>query len=397
MCDCFKEIEELKTALIIEGLKCKIYKQILERKLDMKLDDRTEDIIQQTVVKKIKERSPDIKKKVKSNFKPEPKTFLFLNDEVLKCFGEFNIETIKDEIQANFERLKDTRNYSHVLNSIKTNRAYMQTELDPREYALITQDHISRMKTIFLEKGFNDKKIQGFLPKFLSPLEYRLTQSSGFEKQTIEFEDISKFKLCQKISADYPKEYVPFDNFGFNQYFLTYCVSFSSIKELLEMYIENPYGFKNIIYLPDQEYTFYTLNKIENNKRFWKMDCRLEHITLELMDNIKNYCITLFRTIYKSCFNTNNYIPDYKTKYQILEFDCEQILQNVFLCANFKKFNKMIMETVKTLCTYSPVSCDKFDLSSDDNEPIQHDEEKMDVIKLLFDNVVDNKIIDFFN
>jgi hypothetical protein len=447
MCDCYKEIQHLQVLLSIEKTKNHIYKQIIEKTLDMKLTDRTDEILNEIVFKKIKKKSPeqynqiiqhspirnqtfskpvDVDEKKKKIYKNVPKTLeiteepspesihdnikikeVFLSEEIKQIFGEFDIDICKDEIKNSFDSIKDSRNYTQVLTHIKNNRTYLQTVLSPDEYVSLLKEHMSKVRVIFSDKSFNDKKIhQTIFPKFFSALEYRLIKVEGFEKQNIEMEDISKFKISQKISANYPKTFRVFDNSVFYKYFLNYSIALNSVSELFEKYINNPYGFKNIIYLPvsDDVFSFYTLVKIENNKRFWKMDCRLETITNELSETVKNYCIALFRSIYKGCFNTNNFIIEYKSKYQVLEFDCEQILQNLFLCIHFFKINDILKNIVKDICTYSATSNDKFDLYSDDKEQLQnfkhHSIEQsdfLDIVKQLFDNIEDSTAKEFYS
>lgn len=442
MCDCYTEICNLKIQLSMEKLKSHIYKQLIEKTLDMKLDDRTDHLVNEIVIKRIKHQDEPFKSREQTqqqvyahsqtnvhsqthsntnvqthsqdDKKKKNREEMIRNvDEKIKsdvkdCFGDFDIDICKVEINNNLETLKDSRNYNQVLTNVRNNRIYYQTELSPEEYIELVKEHIGKLKAVFIEKGFNEKKIQGLYSKFISPLEFRLLKLEGMEKQNIEIEDITKFKLCQKLSANHSKCYKIFDSTSFYNFFLNYSIAFCSVKELIEYIILNPYGFNNIVYIPTQSeniYSFYTLNKIENgNRRHWKMDCRLENLTNELSNGIKNYCIALFREIYNTCFNTNKYIQDYKTKYQILEFDCEQILQNLFLSLDFFKFNNLLKECIKGLCSHTPTTNDKFDLKCDDKEQLQNfkqytieNNEMIDIVKLLFDDIDDANAKEFYN
>lgn len=440
MCDCHTEITRLKAIVAMEKLKTKLYKQIIEQKLDIKLDDRTEEIINEMLCKKLRvepdiQRQPNIQcqnqsqsQVAKKVYKSLPKSLEIqeepngdISQELIKIatentlksykdvFGEFDVKICTDDIKTSFESLKETRAYNQLLLNIRKSRTCFHTVLNITEYISVVETHIAKLKSIFLEKGFNERKIVGLYPNFLSPLEYRLLQVEGFEKKTIESDDIEKFKFSMKIGADYAKTYRPFDQTHFLHYVLSYSLCLFPLKDIVETFINNPYGFKNIIYVPmisdEGAYSFYVLNRIENTKRCWKMDCRLDTLTTELTESVKNYSANLFRKIYKKCLNTNNYIAweNCSSKFQVLEFDCTQLLRNLFTCMNFIRANEIVKQSVQTHCVKQPTTNDKFDLYNDDKEKLMQMKEYkieqqdiIEIIKLLFDDIDDPACLEFY-
>jgi hypothetical protein len=126
------------------------------------------------------------------------------------------------------------------------------------------------------------------------------------------------------------------------------------------------------------------------------MECRMEDFTIDFSDNVLPYCISLFRKIYKDVFNDNVYRSDYITKSQIMEFDCEQLIQNIILLAQPMALCRMFQEVVIEKSTFTPTESDKFTLYGDDkyqqkrfNKTIDLDEDTCQVIKRLFDTISD--------
>ena len=103
------------------------------------------------------------------------------------------------------------------------------------------------------------------------------------------------------------------------------------------------YICSNIIYVPlekstkDDPYSFYTLVKITEKKRFWQMDCRLEYFTNNFIAQILPYLITKFRQIYNDVFHDNCYRENYKMQSQILECDCEQLTTKHYFSYRYEK------------------------------------------------------------
>jgi hypothetical protein len=407
-CECYKEIGRLQIKLNMEKLKCKIYKQILEKQLNVQLEDGVEDMINEIVSR----FSVVVKQPKASSIEPEKQVIVKkkevtlenpFEEEIRAIFGEFDKDKLENFICEAFESLKESRNYNHILTDIRNNRNYFQSTLSPNAYIELLQEHLTKIKDIFSKKNFTDKKISTTIyPRFFSSLEYRLLLLDGYFKQTLEVDDISKFKLCQKINVKHSQTFQPFSKTDLLQYMLNYTLSFASLSELVRNFIINPYNCPNIIYLKtpnDDGYAFYTLLKTEKNKRHWKMDCRLENLTIDLSECVVQYCINLFRTFYKAAMDTNTYIPDYQMKCCITEYECEELFQNIIIATDFFKLNSVLKNEVKNYCSFTAEAIDKFDLKSEDKEQVENfkkykltDEIIHETLHKMFDSLDDEHI-----
>jgi hypothetical protein len=440
MCDC-DEVKRLKMLLNMERLKTKIYRQLIEQKIDVKIDDSTDDIINEGVIRKLspiaRKLSPKkitvsdlshytplkIQSEKPRKFRPFPKSVdevevqsdggqnveIHLSDLVKEKFGVFDISAKKIEIKKCFESLKESRTYANILTEIKNHRIVFMTVMNIIDYTNLVIEHVLLFKKIFIERSFPEKKIMSSISKFLTPLEFHLTQSEGFEKQHVDVDEIEKLKVCLKLAVNYPKTFRCFEHSHFYTFFINYSLAFFDVKYLFEIYLSNPYGFKNIIYVHQESsedplgFSYYILDRVEGQKRFWKMVCRLEHIADELAAGIRNYVVPTFRKIYKTCIGNNNYLENYKARSEVLEFDCEQLLQNLFSCLDEIRFNQMFRDAVKTTSTYTATNNDKFDFIQDDKEQFINfknhktsEDEIMKVVQELFDDMDNSKALEFY-
>jgi hypothetical protein len=400
----------------MERLKNKIYKQIIENQLHMKLEDGTEDLINDIVSKHVQKKAPPVvpEEKKKALYRPPPKTEISdepapehtqeqitrysetTMTEMRTLFGDVNRDVLLAEISNSFDNLKDSSKYTNILLQIKNNRSNLLAFLSPNEYSNILKEHVERLRVVMNDKGYNEKKLGAIYSKFLSALDYRILRIDGFHKHNLEGDDIVKFKFSQKMSAPHSKIYRTFDKDAMFSYVLNYGLALSSLESILTNFFVNPYGLFNIAYVPfnDDGYAFYTLQKIENGKRFWKMDCRLETLTIDLADVLKTYCINEFRFLYKTCFETNNHIPDYSKRFSLAEFECGQLLQTIYISSNFDRLNGIIRNIVQKNCVHQYTINDKFDLRSDDKDQLETfktyrptENDAKEVITRVFDTI----------
>ena len=98
---------------------------------------------------------------------------------------------------------------------------------------------------------------------------------------------------------------------------------------------------------------------------------------------------------------TTTVIENYKMQSQILECDCEQLLQNIIFLTDTKKVCNFLREKIKEINTYQPSQIDKFDLRGDDILQRKRFHKKTNVdmtenIKLLFDNITAEIAVDLY-
>lgn len=306
---------------------------------------------------------------------------------------------ITETITEIFILIKNSRIYTKHLQEMKGLRSRLLGKLNIKEYTELIKEHINVLTLIFVDKGYDNKKTIKIISSCLSSLDKRLILYGDYVDTLIEQEDIDKFKLAIQITTPSSKQYVKFNLQSTIDNILNYSVALFTIKDCLDMFFFNCYGFNNLIYLEKENsvkdyFTFYSLDKVQECNKYWKMECRLEEICNNIITSLKSQCITLFRMIYLNIFNDNIYRKDYKNKSQITEYDGEQLIQNILTLSHPAEFNRMFRSLVKSKATYKPTIYDKFNLTSDDKlqqkrmkELKDNEDDIIKTLMLVFDNL----------
>ena len=317
-----------------------------------------------------------------------------------------DISKYNHDISECFIKLKSSRAYNKILESIKDNRKHIMYQKSIFEYIQMINDHNKILREIFSQKNYNEKKIISIINSSMSSIEKRLVFYENYSSCQLEIDDIQNFDEVLNIMTNHEKNYIPFNSQKFYSSFYHYGIVLFPIKKNIVRYISNPYKYYNIIYVPLNKdvYSFYTLEKIDDNKKFWKMDCRLEEFSNEFIGNIRGYMINLFKKIYFDIFHDNKYRPDYSKESQMAEFECEQLLENILLLCDPILFAKLLCTILKEQCLYYPTNDDKFNIRGDDaiqkrkfNNHKINMSDVIDIIKNLFDNIEDEEAISLYN
>ena len=453
------EIDRLKCELLVEKTKNNIYKQIINQKLGIIFneEEKSEQTIQNSLVKLLEflkilcnETTPlasvstskmsatqlkndqaesPIKSKgikyrsigkkiidsIDTNIQNDVDCIIInettrdtddKNDNDLEYSQMNNITECKKIIDDNFELIKTNRQYKKFIDVIKNERNKLMSVLVYSEYIEIIKEHISILSSILVDKKYDSKKIKSTLDSLLTPLEMRLIFFGTYTQTYLDIDDIQKFNdsLIKHIhnNVQSKKEYTTYNLLSIRTYFNTYICAISPIKNIIKSFLLNKYGYNNIIYLKlpksesDDPYSFYILDKIVDGTKCWKMDCRLEDMTNELICLVRPYMISLFRKIYYDIFHDNNYRLDYisQSKSQITECECQQLLQNICYMIDQVNFMNDLRMLIRDNSTYSPTKHDKFNLHGYDNMQKKRlknqmitDETIISVIRGLFDDI----------
>lgn len=324
------------------------------------------------------------------------------------------VEELKDleRVQKDFERcfstLKQSRNYTKVLEELRSYRNNVMENMNITEYRTLVESHIYIITQIFQEKSYSEKKCVSIIFKGLSPLESRITTYGQYITQHLEVEEIQKLQKILELNTPTTIEYVLFDINNVYFSLQNYGSVLFPIQKNIERVLFNKYGYNNIIYLPltknteDDPYSFYTLDKVNKDNKYWKMDCRLEDFSLNIISQVLPFLITTFRKIYKDIFDDNEFRPNYSSHSQITECDCEQLLLNILLLGQPKEFCNCIRRLVKRKAPYKPSEKnDKFNLQGDDSLQRKRFLEKddvdlVDIMKQLFDGITAEDAVDFY-
>lgn len=318
---------------------------------------------------------------------------------------------IKETIEDCFKSLVSSRVYTKILSKIKRERIKLLEHSSLTEYINLLEQHCIKLKDIFTEKNYPERKIEKCISQSMCALDLRLIWNKCFTTSYIEIDEIEKFYECLSMSVVFPQNYEPFVRDNFFSCFHNYGATFFSLKKLIETYLFNPYGFYNVIYyLPHNKeesndpYTFYILERVENDKRYWRLDCRLEELCNDFRDSVRQYLILLFRRLYNAVFSDNEYRQDYLASGQLMESDCEQLVQSILLLSNPRELCRLFRNIVRSTAKHTATKNDKFNMYGDDplqkkrlNNPSSKDEpDIIDVVKELFDDMRAEDAVDFY-
>jgi hypothetical protein len=313
-----------------------------------------------------------------------------------------------------FEGIKQSRNYSKSLALIKKTRLNLIECMPYEKYIKLLQNHIKILENIFKNlREFPNKKIIETVSKSMNTIDMRLMSYGSYINTVLEMDDIHRYKSSLKFFNLSQPCFVPLNKEELFKTFFNYGTALFTLKDMIEMFLPNFYGFHNIIYVKlknstdDDPFSFYILEDMNTTKKvekkYWKMDCRLEEFSNNFIDNIKPYLIENFRKLYYNCFNDNEFRKDYITTNTVTEYDCEQLLQNIHLLSKPKEFNILLRNIIKLHCTYQPTVNDRFNLYGDDIvqkkkfSNLKEEEEIMiDTVKILFDNITSADAVDFY-
>lgn len=442
-----QKIRSLESQLILTIFKCNLYKHIIENNTSIKLGDVMEEkedgvyiyesgkipifinsyvkenegfeIIGKKSPRKTPKKSEECKAK-KQNYRsiktcidlaPEEDKNITIDNidaniqEKMNQFGDPDV--VQNSFETCFSKLKQSRVYTKILDELKAHRWTLFGRFSISEYTDLVTNHIDVINKIFNQKNYNEKKSISIISKSLSPLESRLVRFSGYTTQVMEAEEIQRLDTVLDLHVPSDKEFVVFDQEMVSKRFHNYGSVLFSLNKNIKRFLLNIYGYPNIIYLPlpknnpGDPYSFYYLERIHKEKRYWKMDCRLEDFSTYLISTILPYMVSIFRRLYYDIFEDNEFRSNYSTNCQVTEFDCEQLLQNILYLAQPKEFCNLMRNIIKDNSSYTPTENDKFNLYGDDSLQRKRFQEKEDtdvveIIKQLFDGISSEDAVDFY-
>ena len=267
------------------------------------------------------------------------------------------------------------------------------------------------MKEIF-QSRMEPRKINGLIKnKVLLPLELRFLEYNGYEAVEIDTNEISMLKKLLRYRLGFTKQHTVFDKENIINLYNSYNISLFNVIDYIKIILPNKYGINNLIYLDipksqsEDPYSFYYLEQINDKNRHWRMDCRLDDLVTEISTKVLEYCIVLYRKIYYNLYHDNDYrgLPDGSN--QILEYEGEQLIQNIIILSDYVQFNTSVRAIIKEKCTYTSTRYDKFNLQSDDPickkrfTQIRKQSSKeiiLENIKRLFDNITEEQLTELY-
>jgi hypothetical protein len=310
-------------------------------------------------------------------------------------------ENIMKEISTVLETINKT-NYNESVKKLKQNRKKIVPNITHDTYIIMLRHHYNVFEQMVNSES--QKKKDSYIEKAFSPLEHRLLLSQYNIKFNIEPSDIELYHCLIPEEATY-LELVPFNKEKYFKQSLTYDLAFSHIQDIIKRTLFNKYGYHNVVYMnikkTDEKYTFYYLDKIEGGKRFWKFDYKLENFADRFCDIAVDRIVFYFRQLYSSVFHYNTLRPDFLKKATNLEFEFEQLIQNLILISDRNNMYKMFQQLVYEEAQFKPSEIDKVNqyndrLQSRKNFNDVSDEDlkktRMDNIAQLFENPSEDEV-----
>lgn len=312
-------------------------------------------------------------------------------------------EEIFRNIEEEFSRLKtlgDIEEKNKALRHIQTNRKKLFCLLGPAEYTKILHSHLNRINSHF--NSLTPAKIKKQILISFNTVEIKILEIDRYMLMETSDIDVIWFNSEIKKNKNDSLDFVVFDEKTLFSRILNYRVCINSIKDTLRQELFNIYGFNNVIYLKlsdNTQYSFYTLDKIEAEGRFWKMDCRMEILSMSVVDNLLEFCCDYFRKYYCNIYGDNDYRDKFWEHKTLTIKELQQLLENIIFLSNFYKVSEFLQTIVIENSSYTSTEIDKFNLKADDTSQQKRfkiykeknwKEDTMNKLRELFDTNCDN-------
>lgn len=430
-------IKQLEEKIKLEQFKSSLYRNIIEANTNILLSkDEPEDITElfnqlQTLYKSTVLEKPQIEEEYEIKNIEDNKKTLYKSFKNIELVNEPSIDEQNDKISEIDKNIKDDlsgfisiteakKTFDECFKDIETNRVYTKSlnllkntrmrivGITVDEYTNLLKEHLERLTKIFQDKAISEKISMKHITLSMSSLDLRIISYAPYINTELIIDDLTKFKRCILFTLNFPKYFVPFNYDDFFKTFFNQGTLLSTMRDCIERNLINIYGFNNIVYIPitksndNDPFSFFHLKKIENKRRYWNMDCRLEDFSNKFIDNIRPYLIDMFRKMYFDVFCDNDYRDNFIQKVSKIELDLRQIIQNICLLCNPKKFNKFMRKIVKDKATYKVTANDIKNFSTDDSSQrrrFENEKETIDpveIMKLMFDNMSSEEAVDYY-
>ena len=326
---------------------------------------------------------------------------------IISKLNEYTYENfIKETADVLNEFKNQSRFYSCYLKKFRDLRLKLFGKIKLDKYLEMLREQISVVEKLLIEKGHSNKKRKSAILKYLTGVEARLLKYNNYETTCVDSEDLENlnFILSVQNSSTQYKQYSQYNN---EYFFYNESLSLFNLEKNIKTAITNIYGLNNIIFLPlktenpKNAFSFYTLDYVDKNKRYWKMDCRLKNLTYNIQDFLLNKMIPVFRDLYKLLNETNNFSKDYSTSSMDLDF--EQLLQNIFYCIDTQQLFKIIKKVVIQNSIIKVTPNDYFNTFKDDNNSDFYANDKIRenvvlCLKKMFDkNISEEEALSFYD
>lgn len=330
-----------------------------------------------------------------------------------KYIKEKDVDMIDDDESTHqtthiIDKLDTAKNYIMLMDQMSNERIKLLHKVQISDYIELLEKNIIEITDKLKLRGLEDKKINNLIKtKFLKSFEMKFLLKYKYEDISLNSDDINFLQETAKNRYNYSK-YKVFDKKQFIQSFLNYTISIFDIKDMFNFIITN--NFCNIKYIPqsrsklEDPYSFYYIENLSNDKIFWTMDCRLLSLSNEIRENVLEYCIDLFRTLYYRIYRDNIFRDNFEIEPDILQYEGIQLLKNIYTLSSQYHFTIICQQLfINCINEENPDEEQyKFNLKSDDTQQKSYFKELKqdsdikkdftDSINLIFDEIGDDDI-----
>lgn len=302
------------------------------------------------------------------------------------------------------------RTFNNIMKVIKKIRQSMIGGVNIHEYISVLQAQNEKLESIFKDRGHIDKKINQLVMSGMSTVDCKLVLYDKYHEIPIDMtEDYCPLKTTLEINGLDKPFYVPFNELELAHRFNTYASVIVDFKCCLGIHLSNRYGFNNFVYIPisqstpDDPYSYYQLEGVHNNKRYWRLDVRLVNLTYSISSSLRLYLMSMFKKIYYDVYLDNDFRENFLDTMTIGR-EVRQLMFNLVLVMDEIKLNKVLRFVVYDKLTYHPTENDRVNLYGDD--PVikkeyamckkQCEDFQIEGIKELFDNITTTQAVDLY-
>ena len=306
-----------------------------------------------------------------------------------ETFGNSSEDIVK-RISSEYELAKTAKKYNSYLKTAKRLRRIIFKNGDLDFYTLTVESNIQKLVEILEDKKFTGKKIRKIMRQHFTALDLRLVRYDEHEQLAA---DGSLLKELSLVLSCVPKPKF-FDKNKFIQSFLNYSLILFPVENILkrELISDNP----TYVFMGDpssnRPFEFYSLSVETVSVKKWIMDSRMGVLVPELRAHLLPYLVKIFRELFFTIYNDNNYREDWLGNLQGLEHDCKQIVKNILVISNTKLFSKICRNIV--IKNNHHIKEDKDILNLTRQDPIHNVEpnETKEYIHRLFDDISKEEI-----
>lgn len=355
---------KLKSLLYLEKLKNKILSSIIEKKLSLGLSTLLKVNESGMYISSQLIQHSDLIPVFLKNYYNNNEQEEFIEEKKNEGEWSWYFEKLSENIKAmKKSELKSLKKIKSDLNEL------LNKNIGYDDYKKILLETSERIKVVLVAKKYNDIKIKRTLSKIMTYLDLRIIRHPEYTNTPLTAEDLrNTLSLLRYNKLDLPFQTVFNNNY---ESISNYSLAILDLKKILKTLITGN-QYNTIVYhsLKNNKdpYNFYKIEKIQEGKRFWIMDCRLENTANEMSNHLKQQGVQLFRSMYYDVFKTNVYQKNYKTHAEILAHDAQQLLKNIILATRTSNLRAFLIDLIYTHNNYSgrEEKRDYFNLTGDD-------------------------------